>query len=100
MSLAEIKIFALYWQSIASFHRLLDHFAEPADLPATLPDDFGRLKVWAENVGAHRRGKTSLDHRLREASSVRDSVKDLLVDLNDLLKESEYKQQMTTMSSC
>jgi hypothetical protein len=30
----------------------------------------------------------SLDHRLREASSVKENVKDLLKDLNDVLEES------------
>jgi hypothetical protein len=31
----------------------------------------------------------SHDHRLREASSVKERVKDLLKDLNDVLEESE-----------
>jgi hypothetical protein len=87
--LAQIKIHALYWQSISSFQRLLEFFTKTDNVPASLPDDFGRLKVWAENVGAHRRGSNaSLDHRLREATSVRDSVKGLLVNLNDVLEES------------
>jgi hypothetical protein len=89
IELNTITIAALYWESVASFNRLFDHFKGSQDPPDTLPDDFGRLKVWAENVAAHRRGVMSLDYRLREASSVTEMVKDLLKDLNDVLEESE-----------
>jgi hypothetical protein len=41
------------------------------------------------DVAAHRRGKISLDHRLREASSVRDAVKELLTDLKTVLEEGK-----------
>ncbi|KAI5792247.1 hypothetical protein FPQ18DRAFT_378468 [Pyronema domesticum] len=84
--LDQITIAALYWESVATFNRLFDHFKE--DSPDTLPNDFGRLKVWAENVAAHRRGFMSLDHRLREASSVKEMVKDLLMNLNSVLEET------------
>jgi hypothetical protein len=87
LALDQITIAALYWESVATFNRLFDNFKE--DSPDTLPDDFGRLKVWAENVAAHRRGFMSLDHRLREAASVKEMVKDLLMDLNSVLEESE-----------
>jgi hypothetical protein len=70
--------------------RLFDSFeTREVVTPSTLNDDFGRLKVWAENVGAHRKGTLGLDHRLREASSVKEMAKDLLKDLNDVLEESE-----------
>jgi hypothetical protein len=54
-----ITIPALYWESVASFDRLSDHFKGLQDAPDTLPDDLGRLKVWAENVAAHGRGVIS-----------------------------------------
>jgi hypothetical protein len=85
-----ITIHALYWEAIASFQQLFHFFDNSTeDVPDTLADDFGRLKVWAENVGAHRRGNLGLDHRLREASSVKESAKSLLKDLNDVLEESK-----------
>jgi hypothetical protein len=87
----QAKIGALYWAAVKSFYKLFDHFSQTEDKPAsnTLNDDFGRLKVWAENVAAHRRGKMSLDHRLREASSVRQSVKELLSDLDSVLVDGK-----------
>lgn len=60
------------------------------DLPEKLHGAIGQLRVWAENVGAHRHGSLSLDHRLREASSFKGHVKALLVDLDDVLKESKF----------
>jgi hypothetical protein len=67
-------------QDVLDFHE---------NAPSSLADDFGRLQVCAENVAAHRRGVISLDHRLREASSIRESVQDLLTDLNTVLVESK-----------
>ncbi|KAI5792835.1 hypothetical protein FPQ18DRAFT_378220 [Pyronema domesticum] len=73
----------------ASFQQLFHFFDNSTeDVPDILADDFDRLKVWAENVGAHRRGTLGLDHRLREASSVKESAKSLLKDLNDVLEET------------
>jgi hypothetical protein len=89
IALDQITIAALYWESVATFNRLFDTFKALQDPPDTLPDDFGRLRVWAENAAAHRRGVMSLDHRLREASSVKEMVKDLLMELNNVLEESE-----------
>jgi hypothetical protein len=81
------SIMELYWLANTSFRQLLNSYEEPPDAPVKLADSYGRLKVWAENVAAHRRGKVSLDHRLREASSVRCSVKELLTDLKTVLDE-------------
>jgi hypothetical protein len=91
MQLDQITIAALYWEAVATFGRLFEFYAKSTeqDTPATLTDSFGRLKVWAENVGAHRRGTMGLDHRLREASSIKVMAKDLLVDLNSVLEEGK-----------
>jgi hypothetical protein len=86
---ADMSIVGLYWQSIQSFQQLLG-YCETSNAPQpTLLDDFGRLKVWAENVAAHRRGEMSLDYKLREAMSVTAAVKELLTDLNDVLEEGK-----------
>ena len=49
--------------------------------PPTLLDELGRFKAWADNIGAHRSGRVSLDRRLGEASHVREKVTMLLGDL-------------------
>jgi hypothetical protein len=40
-----ITIAALYWETVASFNRLFDHFKGSQDPPDMLPDNFGQLKV-------------------------------------------------------
>jgi hypothetical protein len=48
-------------------------------------DELGRFKVWVGNIGAHRTGRSSLDHRLRDASHIRKQVVRLLEDLAESL---------------
>lgn len=50
-------------------------------VPGGLTDALGRFHIWSGNIGAHRKGKSSLDYRLREASHIRDRVIDLLRNL-------------------
>ncbi|KAF8465058.1 hypothetical protein BDZ91DRAFT_617585, partial [Kalaharituber pfeilii] len=50
-------------------------------------DERGRFCVWAQNVGAHRVGKVSLDYRLREASHIRSIAAELLGSLLGFLQE-------------
>lgn len=52
---------------------------------AIVQDELGRFRVWLANVGAHRSGRVSLDYRLREASHMRQSVLELLDDLEENL---------------
>lgn len=52
-----------------------------------IQDEFGRFRVWAGNVGAHRSGRVSLDYRLREAGQMRQIVASLLDDLKVNLQE-------------
>ena len=54
-----------------------------------LQHEWGRLRVWAGNTAAHRRGRVSLDYRLREATHMRQRAIDLLDDLNSSLQEGE-----------
>lgn len=75
-----------------SFHQLCnllnksDVWSEQISLPA-VQDEFGRFRVWAGNVGAHRSGRVSLDYRLREAEKMRQQVTNLLNDLESNLRE-------------
>lgn len=89
------SIASWYGVCIESFGRLCDllrvsesEFSSQISLLA-LQNEIGRFRVWAGNVGAHRGGRTSLDHRLREASQVHEQVTKLLSDLGGALQEGE-----------
>src|SRR5947209_12855677 len=51
-------------------------------------DEAGRFRIWASNLGAHQKGQSSLDYRLRDASHIKDQILDLLADLEVVLKEA------------
>lgn len=53
----------------------------------SLQDKVGRFRLWCGNSGAHRSGIASLDHKLREASHIRDRVISLLRNLSFALQE-------------
>ena len=54
-------------------------------------DEVGRFRVWLGNVGAHRLGRVSLDYRLRDAVHMRESVLELLKDLEDNIHEGWFQ---------
>jgi hypothetical protein len=57
-------------------------------LPLSVMHDLlGRFRLWVGNIGAHRRGRGSLDYKLREASHIRNRVIDLLQNLELVLHE-------------
>ncbi|KAH6643571.1 hypothetical protein C7974DRAFT_381790 [Boeremia exigua] len=43
----------------------------PAGLIA---DEFDRLKLWAGNIAAHRKGRRSLENRLRDAPQLKEDT--------------------------
>jgi hypothetical protein len=56
--------------------------------PGTIHDCLGRFRLWVGNMGAHRRGRASLDYKLREASHIRERVLELLQNLESVLLEA------------
>jgi len=56
--------------------------------PGTMNDCLGRFRLWVGNIGAHRKGRGSLDYKLREASHIRDRVTELLLNLRAVLREA------------
>lgn len=46
-----------------------------------------RFETWSGNVGAHQKGRSSLDSRLRDAPHVSEVVVDFLDELKDALSE-------------
>ncbi|KAL4799852.1 hypothetical protein BDV19DRAFT_238022 [Aspergillus venezuelensis] len=64
-------------------------------------DELGRLRIWAANIGAHQRGQSSLDYRLRDASHIKlqtikvlEAIKELLDDIGDLLSKSTEQDEV------
>ncbi|KAK8022536.1 hypothetical protein PG993_013303 [Apiospora rasikravindrae] len=56
---------------------------------AKINDEQGKFKVWSGNIGAHRKGTSSLDYRLRDASNLRQEVQNLLEDLLEALADAK-----------
>jgi hypothetical protein len=54
----------------------------------SLSDNLGRFRLWVGNIGAHRKGRSSLDYRLREASHIRLRVIELLQNLKAVLQDA------------
>ncbi|KAJ4344276.1 hypothetical protein N0V95_006190 [Ascochyta clinopodiicola] len=50
-------------------------------LPGSLTDELGRFRIWSGNIGAHKKGNSSLDYRLREASHIQERVINLLKNM-------------------
>jgi hypothetical protein len=52
-------------------------------------DELGRFRMWAANIGAHQKGQSSLDFRLRDASHIHQQIIKLLDDLLGLLQDAQ-----------
>jgi hypothetical protein len=74
-----------------------------AEVPRALwQDELGRLRVWAANIGAHQTGLSSLDHRLRDASHIKDQtlrvlrrLQRLIQDLQDALRSESVSEDLS-----
>ena len=75
-----------------SFDKLLENPQISNDQAITqrLLNEFGRFKIWAGNVGAHRTGRVSLDYRLQEASHIHKELAKLLGQLNGALEKGGF----------
>ncbi|KAF2826329.1 hypothetical protein CC86DRAFT_28104 [Ophiobolus disseminans] len=56
--------------------------------PTAFQDEFTRFKLWAGNIAAHRRGRRSLEYRLRDAEHLKSEVHNLLNALTAALRNS------------
>ncbi|KAK5989762.1 hypothetical protein PT974_08022 [Cladobotryum mycophilum] len=61
--------------------------AFPHSTFTSLMDEGTQFKLWSGNIGAHKTGASSLDHRLRDASHIRTHVLELLKDLNSMISD-------------
>ncbi|KAK0743628.1 hypothetical protein B0T18DRAFT_392370 [Schizothecium vesticola] len=69
-------------------HNTLDDSRPQVLSLASVSDQVARFKIWAGNIGAHQKGRSSLDYRLREASHIRAQIIRLLGDLWDALQDA------------
>ena len=91
---ATASIASHYAQCIQKFDQLFialdttDSKCVPAHPDLSMAEDeMGRLRIWAAQGGAHRPGRVSLDHRLREAPHVHRRITELLGELYEDLEE-------------
>ncbi|KAF2728682.1 hypothetical protein EJ04DRAFT_503670, partial [Polyplosphaeria fusca] len=56
--------------------------------PEAVNDEFSRFKIWAGNIAAHRKGRRSLEYRLRDAAHLKNEAHNLLSALEDSLGTS------------
>jgi len=57
--------------------------------PEAIVDEFDRFKIWAGNIAAHRKGRRSLEFRLRDAAHLKDETHNLLVALHEAVQRGE-----------
>ncbi|KAJ4289654.1 hypothetical protein N0V90_010983 [Kalmusia sp. IMI 367209] len=53
-----------------------------------IDDEFDRFKIWSGNISAHRKGRRSLEYRLRDASHLKDETNTLLTALERSLRHA------------
>ncbi|KAF4630909.1 hypothetical protein G7Y89_g7224 [Cudoniella acicularis] len=75
--------FALVQASLSSAAPDLNKLIRLEDLE----DELGRFRVWSENIGALRKGHSSLEYKLREAPQVHLAILKLLKEMYSCLKE-------------
>ena len=63
-------------------------FKRKPELLSPWDDELGRMRLWISNIGAHQRGQSSLEFRLRDASHIQNQKVQLLEDICDALEES------------
>jgi hypothetical protein len=58
-----------------------DRFCEEKYSTVAWQNEYQRFNLWADNLGLHHHGHSSLDYRLREAAILKNLVSGLLLDL-------------------
>lgn len=71
----------------SSVRECLTRFKSLQEQDARVEDEYGRFRIWAGNIAAHRTGRRSLEYRLRDSSNLQRTVKALLRDLLQVLDQ-------------
>jgi hypothetical protein len=88
---------------LKAFTLLLQALKENQDITVrelsllAVEDQLGRFKVWSGNLGALRRGHSSLDYRLRDEAFVAQNVVRLLQSLADYLLQGLFSSKNPTV---
>ncbi|KAI5806083.1 hypothetical protein EDC01DRAFT_133541 [Geopyxis carbonaria] len=88
------SIRSIYARVVHTFNRLIDTFDEAGPSlsqqlnSSAFEDELGHFRLWAGNSGAHRKGRISLDHRLRYSLKLHDTVSQDLEELDDTLQRA------------
>lgn len=77
---------------------LLEH--DDKAVSTLIQNEMGRFRVWAANLAAHRRGRISLDYRLRYADREREAIISLLNDLDHIINEGMSKVVTGIRTEC
>lgn len=93
-----MTIYALTQQCLESFSVLsiresISHYTTEG-----VSDEFGRFRVWAGNVSAHKTGVDSLQHRLRDSRELSLAVEKYLESLLETLRDLDSSQCQVTRS--
>ncbi|KAH7310916.1 hypothetical protein B0I35DRAFT_439884 [Stachybotrys elegans] len=75
------------FKSISSNYHSTELEESKETVVTAIQDELARFKLWSGNIGAHRTGRSSLDHRLRDSSRLREQVVRLLDELAKSLDE-------------
>jgi hypothetical protein len=92
---SEIKIPSQVSACGRSFHDLSEALPKAPRFAAQVKsteivDEFDRFKGWAGNIAAHRKGRRSLEYRLRDAPHLKEETRHLLTALQDSLHNGRY----------
>lgn len=84
---------------IVKHFQQIDNIENPTQTPintarhewpkAQFAAEFDRFELWAVNLGVFVSGHGSLDYRIRDADSIRDTLHRFMEDLNTSLQEGE-----------
>jgi hypothetical protein len=61
-------------------------------MPMAIENESARFKIWAGNLGALQRGRSSLDARLRDSVVLRAAILKFLGQLQDSLSKSTLRR--------
>ena len=77
---------------VVSLDRCLSaaHLVLPAQTSTLIEDQLGRFSIWVANMGVFAPGRSSMDHRLREAPDVLRLVVGLLNLVKNRTGDCEY----------
>ncbi|KAJ4347966.1 uncharacterized protein N0V89_009338 [Didymosphaeria variabile] len=69
-----------------------------------IEDEFDRFKIWAGNIAAHRKGRRSLEYRLRDAAHLQDEINAIAVVKGektpwDVLEDSDNDSELSSNAS-